>query len=251
MTMIIPGGEPFFMEGGSTGCLLVHGFTASPQEMSWMGQYLHQRGYTVLGIRLAGHATDLQDLARVHWQDWLHSVEDGFHMLSTRCDRVVPIGISLGGALSLKFAASHPVPAVICMSTPYELQVPPVWLLQALSIFVPVRKKGPTSWSIPDAGPVRVDYRGYPLHAIVEMAKFLKTLHPDLAKLTCPVLLMHSSRDDFVLPENMEKLCFSIGSQIKQKQLFSHSNHILTCDIDRDDVFAAAAAFLEQQNLLP
>jgi len=251
MIRILPAGEPFFLEGGSTGCLLVHGFTASPQEMRWMGEYLHQRGYSILGIRLTGHATQLKDLTRVRWQDWLHSVEDGYHMLSSRCDRVIPIGISLGGALSLKFAASHDVSAVICMSTPYELQVPPVWLLKAGSTIMPVKKKGPTTWSAPDAGEARVDYRGYPLRAVAETAQILYSLHSDLGKVTCPVLLMHSSADDFVPPENMDRLYAAIGSDLKEKKLFDRSNHILTCDIDREDVFQTAAEFLEKYRLLP
>jgi len=251
MTMILPGGEPFFLKGGSTGCLLVHGFTASPQEMSWMGEYLNKRGCTVLGIRLTGHATQLKDLARARWQDWQHSVEDGYHMLSSRCQNVIPIGISLGGALSLKFAAIHDVPAVVCMSTPYELQVPPVWLLKAISTIMPVKKKGATNWSAPDAGEARVDYRGYPLRAIAETALMVDSLHPDLRRITCPVLLMHSRADDFVPPENMDRLYAAIGSDFKEKKLFDRSNHILTCDIDREDVFQTAAEFLEKYRLLP
>jgi carboxylesterase len=50
---IIPSAEPFYFPGGKTGCLLVHGFTGSPKEMRWMGEYLAGQGYTVLGVRLA------------------------------------------------------------------------------------------------------------------------------------------------------------------------------------------------------
>jgi len=51
-----PGAEPFFLSGSRCGCLLVHGFTGTPKEMRWMGENLHSQGYTVLGIRLSGHA---------------------------------------------------------------------------------------------------------------------------------------------------------------------------------------------------
>lgn len=52
--MIMEGAEPFFLPGGSMGVLLVHGFTGLPAELSMMGEYLQQRGCTVLGVRLAG-----------------------------------------------------------------------------------------------------------------------------------------------------------------------------------------------------
>lgn len=41
-TRLVPGGEPFFFPGGSTGCLLLHGFTVMPQEMLWLGEDLRQ-----------------------------------------------------------------------------------------------------------------------------------------------------------------------------------------------------------------
>ncbi len=76
-----PTAEPFFFPGkgekARIGCLVTHGFTGAPKEMRWMGEYLNRQGYTVCGIRLAGHATRLKDMVRSRWQDWLLSVEDG------------------------------------------------------------------------------------------------------------------------------------------------------------------------------
>ena len=58
---IISGAEPFYFEGGETGCLLVHGFTGTPKEMRGLGEHLAHHGYMVLGIRLSGHATNQKD----------------------------------------------------------------------------------------------------------------------------------------------------------------------------------------------
>jgi len=57
MGYIVPNSEPFFFPGGQTGCLLMHGFTAMPEEMQPLGEFLASGGYSVLGMRLAGHAT--------------------------------------------------------------------------------------------------------------------------------------------------------------------------------------------------
>ncbi|MBI1854527.1 MAG: carboxylesterase, partial [Chloroflexi bacterium] len=67
MTQIIPTAEPFFLPGSKTGCLLIHGFTGAPKEMRWMGEYLADKGYSVLGVRLAGHATRPEDMIRSNW----------------------------------------------------------------------------------------------------------------------------------------------------------------------------------------
>jgi len=42
--MIIPTAEPFYFPGNKIGCLLVHGFTGTPKEMRWMGEYLGSSG---------------------------------------------------------------------------------------------------------------------------------------------------------------------------------------------------------------
>jgi carboxylesterase len=54
MQYIVPDSEPFFLPGGTTGCLLLHGFTAMPGEMRQFGEHLAEKGFTVLGVRLAG-----------------------------------------------------------------------------------------------------------------------------------------------------------------------------------------------------
>ncbi|MBP7250173.1 MAG: carboxylesterase, partial [Selenomonas sp.] len=79
--MICSGAEPFFLPGGPQGVLLVHGFTGSPADLLLLGRFLQARGCTVLGVRLAGHATSEEDLSRQTAEDWLDSVRDGAALL--------------------------------------------------------------------------------------------------------------------------------------------------------------------------
>jgi esterase/lipase len=71
VSYIVPESEPFFFPGGTTGCLLLHGFSSTPGEMRPFGKYLAEKGFAVLGVRLAGHATHPNDLKRTRWIDWL------------------------------------------------------------------------------------------------------------------------------------------------------------------------------------
>jgi carboxylesterase len=113
MPQIIATAEPFFLPGSDentkTGCLVTHGFTGSPKEMRWLGEYLNRQGYTVCGMRLAGDATRLEDMVRARWQDWLLSVEDGINLLRSCTDQVCLLGLSMGGVLSLTAATRFPV----------------------------------------------------------------------------------------------------------------------------------------------
>ena len=52
---VMDDGKPFFFEGGRTGCLLIHGFTGTTSSMRLMGEFLAEKGMTVLWPRLPGH----------------------------------------------------------------------------------------------------------------------------------------------------------------------------------------------------
>src|SRR5919108_165379 len=144
MSQIIPTTEPFLLVGDSAkpACLLIHGFTGTPNEMRWMGEYLHQQGYSCLGLRLAGHATHPQDMIRSRWTDWTASVEDGYNLLCGLADTIFLVGLSMGGVLSLLMSTRLKVRGVISMSAPSRLPTDyPIWFLQFISFFIKYRPK--------------------------------------------------------------------------------------------------------------
>ncbi len=160
---IIPSAEPFFFPGGPVGCLMIHGFTGAPKEMRWMGEYLAERGYSVLGVRLAGHATRPEDMIRTRYTDWMASVEDGWHLLNGVAEQVFVIGLSMGGTLALRFSADFPVAGTIALSTPYDTPVTGVKRLlmpfiKPLSLLVPYLNKGPSDWRDKEAEASHVAY---------------------------------------------------------------------------------------------
>jgi carboxylesterase len=241
------GGEPFYFRGNRTGCLLLHGFTATPQEMRGLGEHLAGEGFSVLGVRLFGHATDIRDMLRARWTDWLASVEDGYRLLSGSTDRVVVMGLSLGGALALLFAASTPVSGVVAMSTPYALPADPRLRLVRLSRgIVRFAPKGPPDYRDPQAAIDRRDYKAYPLPAMKELEATLAALRAALPRVTAPLLLIHSKEDDFVTPDNATAIYQHVGSSDKATMLVENSNHVITLDAARQQVFEAAAAFAKR-----
>lgn len=99
------GGESFFLPGGSIGCGQLHGFTCMPEEVRPLGVYLVGKGFSVLGARLAGHATHPDDLKYTYWTDWLDDVVDGLAVIWRICTIRVLIGQLLGEMLALTAAA--------------------------------------------------------------------------------------------------------------------------------------------------
>ena len=173
--MIMEGAEPFFLPGGSMGVLLVHGFTGLPAELSMMGEYLQQRGCTVLGVRLAGHGTTVEDMSRMTAEDWLDSVRDGYALLRGSCERVVVAGHSMGGLLALLLAAEKAgkdtgLAGVISMAAPiYIAQERGIGLLppRSVSVGVFVPKARRRLKNVPPAA--NHTYRKMPLISVHEL----------------------------------------------------------------------------------
>ena len=116
MSQLIPTAEPFFLLGDrlKPACLLIHGFTGTPKEMRWMGEYLNcELGFTCFGVRLTGHATRPKDMVRSRWTDWTASVEDGYNFLRGATDSVYLVGLSMGGALSLLMSTKLDVKGIV------------------------------------------------------------------------------------------------------------------------------------------
>jgi carboxylesterase len=251
MSQIQPGAEPFFYPGGETGCLLTHGFTASPQEVHRLGAHLSQGGYTVLGVRLFAHGTNHEDMNRARWTDWLTSVEDGFHLLAKRCERIFFVGSSVGGSLSLILATRIPPAGVVTLSTPIRLPPDPRLerikpILKPLSYLLPAIPKGPPTWHDPQAQNERVAYSAYPLRAILELETLLTAMQTALPLVRVPAFLMHSKNDRFIPPEHMQQIYERLGSTDKSMAWVDDSSHVITCDAEREKVFQKVTDFIQR-----
>jgi carboxylesterase len=245
--MILPTAEPFLIPGGSTGCLLVHGFTGTPKEMRQLGEHLAQKGNSVLGIRLFGHATQPKDMIRARWQDWMVSLEDGWNILSGSTDRIFVIGLSLGGVLSLLFGAQHPVAGIVAMATPYNLPNDPrLPFIKLLSLIKPYVPKGPSKWYDQEA---QIEHTCYPVdvtRAYAELDCLRQEMQAALPLMTAPTLLIYSKDDQVVKAEDehMENIYSALGSMDKRKLWIENSGHVITRDLQRELVFEATANFV-------
>ena len=251
MAEFISGCEPFYFEGGLTGALLIHGFTGTPREMRWMGEYLAARGLTVLGLRLAGHATTPEDMDRTTWRDWWGSVKDGYAELSRRCEQVFVMGLSLGGMLTLHLGAHYPgVAGLVAMSAPGKpmaddaVRLPET--LDENARFLPPGEEGESDFQ--DRRVAEEWHKSYdltPIRCIFGLFEFSRHLHDDLPDVRAPLLLIHSRLDQGVPPDNMPYIHGLVASTGKEMVWLERSGHVVTEDYDKETVFARAYSFVQ------
>ena len=242
----VPGAEPFFLPAGKTGCLLVHGFTGTPKEMRLMGDSLQQNGITVYGVRLAGHGTDIKDMPRTRWRDWLTSVEDGVSLLRAFCDHVFIAGLSMGGILSLLAASYLPLDGAIAMSTPYQIKTD--WRIKfakPLSLLVPFVDKGRSDTVDKETARTHIDYAAYPTRSIAELVDLIKATHANLKHIDIPILMINS-RSDRTVPESHQQW-YTVQFEGKNFEalMLKESGHVITEDVEREIVFTHALDFIK------
>jgi len=245
--LTIPSAEPFLHVGDRVGCLIVHGFTGTPYEIRPLGDYLAAEGHTVLGVRLAGHATDLTDLSRVCWRDWMLTIEDGLNLLKGVSDQQIVLGLSLGGALTLLTAAHYPITAFVTLSALCNL--PNNWRVTFLPILKFIM---PYADNFEPQTEEELKTEGHPYyarvstHAASEVNTFLRELWAGIPSVRVPALLIQARHDAQIPPESMDLIYEHIASPDKQRVWIEHGGHVITLGPDRQIAFDAIGQFVRK-----
>jgi carboxylesterase len=246
--VILPGAEPFAFPGGDVGCLLVHGFTGNPSSMRPMGEYLAGQGFTVVGPRLKGHGTRVEDMFDNTYQDWIASAEAGLDEIRKQCRTVFVAGLSMGATLAMHLACSHPgtVKGVVPICGP-------VFMKDFRMIFLPLIR--PFVKTIPGVGSdikdpavTELAYDRVPLSALGELLKLCHLVKEELPRIKQPALIFESREDHVVHPSNAPYILEHIGSSGKELIWLENSYHVATLDFDKELIFEKTAQFIRQHS---
>lgn len=240
--------DAYFLPAGRRGALLLHGFTASPTETRPLGEFLHRRGMTVLGVRLSGHGTTPEDLKGTTWQDWYRSVEEGFHELRGSVDRMFVGGVSLGGVLATMLVADHPgrVAGVSLLAPAFFVRSRLLFLASLIACFRSDLPKGEESRAYYERHGL-FSYPVRPARSLVELRKVMRIGYRRLREVTVPAQVIVGRKDRLVDPASGNRILAQIASPQKELVFAENSDHILTVEPDAPEVFERVWEFFERQ----
>lgn len=253
---IQPGCEPWRATGqgdrASTGVVVVHGFTGNPRATTPMAQRLHDRGHTVDVVRLPGHGSTVRDMGRTRYGDWRAAVEEALDRTAQQCNRVVLVGHSMGGTLSLDVASSRPqdvagvavINAIVLSPVDLLARLAPV--LQWVVPRVPRDLAGLPTDDIarPDAS--EGAYPWVPAKAAQSLQRELPRVRAQLLDLVQPLLVVTSPQDHTVDPANGDAIVELVGSGDVHRVTAARSYHVPQIDWDRELVEDAVVAFVDK-----
>ncbi|PMP69550.1 MAG: hypothetical protein C0187_06795 [Calditerrivibrio nitroreducens] len=238
----------FKMGDRNVGILLIHGFTASPFEMSELGEYLNRKGFTVYNVRLVGHGSKSAYLDRLSYRDWYDSLKYGYFTLKNSCKKIFLIGQSMGGLLALNVAYYNDLDGVILLS-------PALDILDSRFDFVPIAQYFINSIQkeYSDTSNLKEYYYGErSVKGMVNLRYLIEYTweHKDLLKK--PILVFHSKFDDVVDYRGSVKF-FNEVSVSKELVLIDDPKvkHILSSSLNpkKEEIYEKILGWLEAMDV--
>lgn len=234
---IMKGAEAFSISNPSdVGVLLLHGFSGSPYEMTYIGQELAKAGFNVECPRLSGHGTVWQDMNRVRYTDWIRDAEYALRNLGERAKKIYIAGISMGGALALHLASHHPdVKGLFLVNPVIFLKGFQSKLLFIGRFLLPYKEKKKDKGNrrhIKDRSIKLVNYDVLPTKGAYQMKKLVAFVRKDIKNVFQPVTVFRS-RDDSQLFRNVKFIIKNVSALDPQLIWLENSYHVATMDFDR------------------
>ncbi|MBQ2954788.1 MAG: alpha/beta fold hydrolase [Clostridia bacterium] len=225
--------QPFMLQGGDHGVLLLHGFTGSVAHMRPLGELLHQQGFTVMGINLPGHAVSMEAMGKTGWQDWLDAAKEAFCKLQECCRYVSVAGLSMGGCLALCIAEQMHPTAIAAISAPMAARNPMLPYAKLVSPFVPRvmwRARGESAGLLDDR--YDIGYPGFPTKCAGDLHHLIQLARRDLHAVQCPLLVVQSRQDGTITADSADVILNGVGSDCAGMLWLEHVPHV--CTISRE-----------------
>jgi len=242
------------MEKAPLGVLNLHGFTSSLDCVNGCNPYIEELGLPYRMPVLRGHMQTPEALVGVHWKDWYEDAEAALQDLLTEVQRVVVVGLSMGGLVTLHLAAEHPddIDAIVLVAAALKLNNP-LAPGGALSFLRPVVGRLVKWWSMPanyaDKELERLDtnYERAPMDAIITFLEYTEYVRSRLPEVRAPALILQSLKDETVNPESAQIIYDNISSTEKSIVWFDESHHEMMRDLERERVFETIQAYLRER----
>lgn len=249
-------GEQFFIKGGQRAVLLLHGFTASTQEVEGLGIALAEAGYTVAAPLLPGHNRTFKDFRRTSAEAYAEAVRVAFDALHDY-ESIDVVGLSFGAALALDLAARRSVRRLVVLA-------PAIFYYNPLTRFAPLLQlyhgkvmkqlsRNPETgiesrWDLfkPEAIRERIAYPWISFPQLQSTRRFMRQVQGELGKVVSPILIIHSRLDTTTKPEGAQYVYDHVGSADKRLVWLEKSGHVITEDYEADIVQKEVVAFLQQ-----
>ena len=161
-------------------------------------------------------------------------------------DEMLLAGLSMGGVLSCLMAEEFEPACLI-------LFAPAMKYLHAQDYLSPVAKHVMKRMMWPEGShregflhEYDIGYAGAPVGKVEDMTRLQREARQNLSKITCPVLVVQSHRDEQVHGSVPEIVTRGVSSPVREICWVDKSSHVCTIGPDREYIYARVIDFLRR-----
>jgi carboxylesterase len=213
-------------------CLLIHGFTGGPFEVSPLADRLRAEGTYCRIPTLPGHG-EVHPRHRSHiiWQDWVQAMEVEAKDLSMQYGAFDLVGFSMGGLIAAYIANRFPVRRLVLLNTAV-IYVSPGRFLKEMN-----RRLQAGDWSY------YTKIKGTPIRTTIQFMRLVRQLKPEISRLQLPTFIAQGQQDQIVHPASARYLEKKIAGD-KVVHYFPKSRHLICLDVEAEELFDKVERFL-------
>ncbi len=250
--------------------LFIHGFPTTPYMYDWATKYMRDRSYDVYAPLIPTFGADIKEFEKTNFSSWFYFIDEYYKRLRREYDTLDIIGVSMGGAMTLKLAEIH---------SEDGLKPDAIAILSAPVVFNSFFKDGIVTnfagYFVRIIRPFLSSYKAYTGTEIIghndgdetwtgyhglfstpscSLIWNLKSIRRELWRINAPMISIHDEGDKTVPFKNqgiIEKETNTKSIFIKQKMddKYIHTHHaLLSYKSCQKDLMDRIHAFLEDNN---
>lgn len=227
------------------GVLLLHGFTSSTDTVDGLIPFLEKEGIDYERPILRGHGTRYQDMRGTTARDWFVDADRALLKLWNRVDRVVVVGLSMGGLVGLELSMRHPdkIAGLVTVAAALKFKDPLSGLTPVLSKVVRYWPS-PESFNDPALATRCTNYPMFATDAFSSLYAYAHTIAERLPEVHVPIRILQSKKDQIIAPESANIIYEKVSSPIREIVWFERSGHEMMQDLEASAVFREIMAFV-------
>ncbi len=261
-------GSPFFLDSRSKNCsrvrrvgvLISHGYKSAPKEVEALAKFINGFGFKVYATRLKGHGTAPINIKDSTWQDWYYSNQRGYAALQNICAKIVMIGFSTGGLLSLlacsrKNSNAKKLLGVVSINAALKLRDIKARMVPGINIWNEMLEKlhierGRLEYVDDVPENPQINYNRNYLKGVEQLEKLMQVCEKNLAKISTKALIIQGSKDSVVEPVSGNIIYDKIISEEKYLSQPNFSNHVIINGEGKEEVFEVIREFFVKMKLV-
>jgi esterase/lipase/1-acyl-sn-glycerol-3-phosphate acyltransferase len=255
-------GAPFFLDSTiqapakvrKVGVMVLHGYKSAPKEVEAMAKFLNGFGLKTYVTRMHGHGTAPINLNTTSFEKWYDSVQRGYAALTNISAKIVIVGFSTGGLLSLlssirKSQRSKKLCAIVSINAALKLLDIKARMVPGINLWNEMLEKfriEKATFRYVDDVPENpsINYSRNYLKGVYELGKLMELCEENLDKVTTSALIIQSKKDPVVNPISGKMIYNKISSQEKSLVELDFSNHVIINSDRKEEVFEEIRKFL-------